>query len=98
MLLARGITTPDGTTLVSSHRHDCKVHKDKNGELYMIDCGPEYIRMSGVAKVFEITTDDDWSVIRHYYRDGWIKTARLEELAEPWRTKEANYRELMKPL
>lgn len=95
MLLARGITTPDGTTLVSSHRHDYKAHKDKNGQLYMIDGGPEYIRMTGDADVFEITTEDDWAVIRHYYRDGWIKTASLGALAEPWRTKEANYRKLM---
>ena len=45
-LLHQEIKTPDGTHLISEHRHDYKTHKDANGETYMIDGGTDYARRS----------------------------------------------------
>jgi hypothetical protein len=38
--------TPDGTILISKHRHDYVEYTDKNGEYYMVDGGNHYIRKS----------------------------------------------------
>lgn len=38
------ISTPDGTTLVSNHRHDYVTYRDKNGLIYMVDGGNDYLR------------------------------------------------------
>jgi len=43
-LIRNAIVTPDGTWLQSRHRHDYVEHRDRNGELYMIDGGLEYVR------------------------------------------------------
>ncbi len=45
-LLRNSITTPDGTVLVSRHRHDYVEHLDANGEKYIIDGGNDYVRGS----------------------------------------------------
>lgn len=45
-LLVNAMQTPDGTMLISSSRHDCVTHIDKNGEMYINDGGEEYIRRS----------------------------------------------------
>ena len=36
--------TPDGTILISKHRHDYVEYTDKNGDYYMIDGGNDYVR------------------------------------------------------
>ena len=36
--------TPDGTILISKHRHDYVSHTDKNGDNYFIDGGRDYVR------------------------------------------------------
>ena len=44
-LLRNGVITPDGTRLLSLHRHDYRTHKDSvTGETYMVDGGLSYIR------------------------------------------------------
>jgi len=61
MILQNAIRTPDGTLLVSAYRHDYVVHKDANGEQYMIDGGAEYFRASSHHKnppeINHVTTD-----------------------------------------
>lgn len=44
MLLKNAIRTPDGTVLVSRHRHDYQEYTDANGKTYMIDGGLDYCR------------------------------------------------------
>lgn len=43
-IIKNSITTPDGTELISRHRHDFVSHVDKNGGEYYIDGGNEYLR------------------------------------------------------
>jgi len=38
------IRTPDGTVIASRNRHDYVTHLDKNGEVYMVDGGLDYLR------------------------------------------------------
>jgi hypothetical protein len=66
-LVYNGCRTPDGTLLVSTHRHDYVTHTDKNGEVYMRDGGQDYIRCSiNVEKAEELslTLEDDHSKVR----------------------------------
>jgi hypothetical protein len=43
-IVANRIRTPDGTILQSYHVHDYKTYLDKNGYMYMVDGGNEYLR------------------------------------------------------
>lgn len=45
-LILNSIMTPDGTVLVSRHRHHYVSHTDANGKYYMVDGGLDYIRCS----------------------------------------------------
>ena len=69
-LLVNAIITPDGTRLVSRHRHDYQTHVDANGEEYMIDGGLDYVHRSinkePAIDAF-VYTDDGHDVIREQF-------------------------------
>ena len=46
-LIRNSTLTPDGTHLISRHRHDYVEHTDTNGKTYAIDGGLEYRRLIG---------------------------------------------------
>jgi len=43
-IICNRIQTPDGTILISHHRHDYQTYTDKNGLEYMVDGGQDYLR------------------------------------------------------
>jgi hypothetical protein len=86
------IQTPDGHILISSHRHDYKEYKDKNGRTYMVDGGVDYIRRSGYLDSTDLTvmSDDTFEDVRNkllwgsYGKTGkdplhWIRLKDMEE-------------------
>lgn len=71
-----GLKTPDGTILHSTHRHDCVLHKDANGKVYLLDGGLEYVRCSGHEdeELIEVYSDEPFEKLRKYiYRMGYGK-------------------------
>lgn len=55
MIIKNAIITPDGTELISEHRHDFKMHLDKvTGKEYGIDGGHDYQRTIGDWKDCEV--------------------------------------------
>jgi len=91
MILFRELVTPDGTSLISRHRHDFVTHKDRNGKTYMLDGGINgyYYRRSanGDEKFYEITTDHDFELIRQYF-ERWNryerKYVKLKDISDSW--------------
>ena len=45
-IIVNQIMTPDGTVIKSLHRHDYVTHLDKNGNVYSVDGGTDYLRRS----------------------------------------------------
>lgn len=45
-IIYNAMQTPDGTIIESTHRHDYVTYTDKNGEMYMVDGGKDYLRRS----------------------------------------------------
>lgn len=43
-IIRNSIQTPDGTILVSTHRHDFVSYTDKNGQYYAVDGGTAYLK------------------------------------------------------
>lgn len=80
-LMYNAIMTPDGTLLVSRHRHDFRMHLDTvTGKEYGVDGGVTYIRHIGNVdkdcKVILLYSDDDFETLRNnvawgsYGKDG----------------------------
>lgn len=58
-LIYNAMRTPDGTVLVSRHRHDYVTYTDKNGKEYMVDGGLDYIRRSAHGDEADLCLYDD---------------------------------------
>jgi hypothetical protein len=73
-IILNRIQTPDGTVLISHHRHDYQTHVDKNGEEYMVDGGKDYLRrnVNKIAYIDQSVYDDaPFDIIRiSLYRGG----------------------------
>ena len=75
-LVYNAIRTPDGTILESTHRHGYQQYIDKNGKIYMIDGGLDYIRRSnnGDEVILAKFEDQPHEEIREYaFRAGYGK-------------------------
>ena len=46
-IIRNSARTPDGTEIVSTHRHDFVSHEDANGNTYSVDGGTAYLRRVG---------------------------------------------------
>lgn len=46
MILRNSLLTPDGTEIISRHRHDYVEYTDANGKTYMVDGGTDYLKRS----------------------------------------------------
>lgn len=68
-IIYSSMTTPDGTVLVSRHRHDYKFHQDLiTDKYYFLDGGNDYIRCScNGDEVFNtLTLDTSHDIAREY--------------------------------
>ena len=73
-LILNCICTPDGTLLISKHRHDFVSHTDANGHVYSIDGGIDYNRISWTGPLPEnrnIYLEDPDCVERGRYLVTW---------------------------
>ena len=107
-LIYNAIRTPDGTILVSYHRHDYKTHLDANGETYVIDGGLDYIRTS-INKIpaedLSLYDDEPFEVIREYvFRGGRgvngdepLKYVLLKDINDDWLNAIIDYEEEYRP-
>ena len=73
-LVSNKIMTPDGTILQSFHRHDYVTHHDKNGKVYMVDGGLEYLRRAvhEDAPYIELSSyvNDPFDIVRRVFHWG----------------------------
>jgi hypothetical protein len=72
-LIYNAIQTPDGTVLVSRHRHDFVQYTDKNKQYYAVDGGNDYQRILFDKMDFKdlsIWSDDSFEKIRENYCRG----------------------------
>lgn len=71
-LILNSIKTPDGTILISRHRHDFVSHTDKvTGKEIFLDGGNEYQRIGGEGWTdLSIYSDAPFEVIRENYCRG----------------------------
>jgi len=79
----QGLTTPDGTVLISHHRHDFRTHTDKNGKFYFIDGGSDYTRTTnhGDERFFTVDENDDWETQRLFFGRYNVPTDKFTTLA-----------------
>lgn len=72
-LIRNSIKTPDGKTLISHHRHDYRTHTDKDGNLYGVDGGLDYLKRIGKeCKDTSVYSDAPFKKLRKaYYRSSY---------------------------
>ena len=92
-IVLNSIRTPDGTILISHHRHNYSTHLDKNGFEYFVDGGTDYLRRNFNLKSAEdlsVYSDDDFKLVRVSMERGsrgvnsdeplkWIKLADMSD-------------------
>ena len=107
-LVYNAIRTPDGTVLVSYHRHDYKEYVDANGETYVIDGGTDYIRTSvnkEPAESLAIHSDEPYEKIRQFLCRGGrgkngdepLKYVPLKDIDDEWLQAIIDYEEKHRP-
>lgn len=73
-IVCNRIITPDGTVLQSHHRHDYVTYRDKNGLVYMVDGGHDYLRRivqdEAPATEFSLTMEDPYEDVREGFTWG----------------------------
>ena len=107
-LIYNAIRTPDGTVLVSYHRHDYVSHTDTNGEYYANDGGTDYLRRT-VNKVpaedLSLYDDAPFEQIREVIHRGGrgksgdepLKYVKLSEVDDEWLGAIIDYEEDHRP-
>lgn len=107
-LIYNAIRTPDGTVLVSYHRHDYVSHIDANGEYYANDGGTDYLRRT-VNKVpaedLSLYDDAPFEVLREFIHRGGrgksgndpLKYVKLSEVNDEWLQAIIHYEEELRP-
>ena len=90
-IILNRIRTPDGTVLTSFYRHDFNSHKDKNGELYTIDGGVDYLKRSlNIIPYIDLTIyeNDPFDFVRKSFHrwDGEVlkKYVPMCDMSENW--------------
>jgi hypothetical protein len=82
-ILLNRIKTPDGTILISTHRHDYVAHQDKNGKMYAVDGGNEYLRRVGSSDYEDMSVSDEDEInvvdFREYFTWGTYGKSGEEE-------------------
>lgn len=58
-IIHNSLMTPDGTILVSRHRHDYQTYTDANGKWYMVDGGLDYLRRSANGDEIDMSLEDN---------------------------------------
>lgn len=72
-IILNRIKTPDGTILISHHRHDYVTYTDKNGQHYSVDGGTDYLKRGYDKPDYEelsLYDDEPFEVIREHYERG----------------------------
>lgn len=97
MIVVNSIITPDGTRLISKHRHDFVIHKDNNGKTYGVDGGLDYLKRieeTGYkdASIYFDNIDTHFEEIRKYFFRGnrgknfdqELKFIPLKDISDDW--------------
>lgn len=74
-IISNKIKTPDGTILESFFLYDYKSYKDRNGEVYSVDGGKQYLKRSNNKEPYEelsIYEDSPFEVIRENFCRGTV--------------------------
>jgi hypothetical protein len=83
-IVYNALQTPDGTIIESTYRHDYVEYRDKNGKIYVIDGGLDYVRCSshGDEKLLTKYADQPHEQIRDYaFRTGYgYRLTRIKDM------------------
>ena len=83
MIVKNSIRTPDGTELISTHRHDFVEYTDENGQYYAVDGGNEYLRRAYDIDDFKetsVSSESPHKIIREVFQWGSYGVNGDEEL------------------